>query len=79
LFKLTITRSLFLSPSKNVILNSFKVTANYDNIKLKDIAIIWNWFQNVLNNIRLVDSNMNIVWIANVYSDTNAKFENLNS
>lgn len=74
-----ITRSLFLSPSKNVILNSFKVTANYDNIKLKDITITWNWFQNVLNNIRLVDSNMNIVWTANVYSNTNAKFENLNS
>lgn len=44
----------------------FTVSASNDNIKLKDIVITWTWFNN-LPNLRLTDSNMNVVgWASNV-------------
>lgn len=73
-----VNASLLLSPSTNVKLTSFKVTASNDNIKLKDLVLTWANLS-AFSNIRLVDASNNVLWVSNSNTDTGASFSNLNN
>ncbi|EKE29443.1 MAG: hypothetical protein ACD_2C00174G0005 [uncultured bacterium (gcode 4)] len=70
------SNQLLLAWSRNQSILSFRVSALNDNITLSDIRFTGTHLSS-LYNIRLVDSNWNVVGTASRLSDTSWAFENL--